>query len=174
MTLLVVGANHTSAPLDLREALASGDLAWPERALGRRYAVDGLVVGGAGRGHGLGYPTANLETSPRLLLPADGVYAAWFTVLGRHTGPAAQAGPLLPGERYPSAVSIGTNPTFSGRTRTVEAFVLDAEADLYGQHVAVDFIARIRGQAKFGAVDDLIEAMGRDTDRARAILESQR
>ena len=77
---------------------------------------------------------------------------------------------MIPGERYPAAVSIGTNPTFSGRTRTVEAYVLDASADLYGQHVAVDFVSRIRGQKKFDSVDKLIEAMGRDTDKARAIL----
>ena len=78
------------------------------------------------------------------------------------------------GERDPAAVSIGTNPTFSGRTRTVEAYVLDTSADLYGQHVAVDFVSRIRGQKKFESVDKLVEAMGRDTDKARAILASQR
>jgi riboflavin kinase/FMN adenylyltransferase len=69
-------------------------------------------------------------------------------------------------------VSVGTNPTFSGRTRTVEAFVLDTTADLYGQHVALDFVARIRGQRKFGSVDELIAAMGTDTDRARALLSA--
>ena len=93
-------------------------------------------------------------------IPADGVYAAWFTVLGH--GPVV--GTVIPGERYQAAVSVGTNPTFSGRTRTVEAFVLDTAADLYGQHVAVDFVARIRGQEKFDSVDDLVEAMGADTD----------
>jgi riboflavin kinase/FMN adenylyltransferase len=77
---------------------------------------------------------------------------------------------VTPGERYQAAVSVGTNPTFSGRTRTVEAFVLDTTADLYGQHVAVDFVARIRGQQKFRSVDDLVVAMGADTERARAIL----
>lgn len=158
----------------IRACVDAGDVVAAADGLGRPHRVEGVVVRGDGRGRGLGFPTANIAPPMYSAIPADGVYAAWFTVLGRHTGPAAQAGPLLPGERYPSAVSIGTNPTFSGRTRTVEAFVLDAEADLYGQHVAVDFIARIRGQAKFGAVDDLIEAMSRDTDRARAILESQR
>lgn len=69
-------------------------------------------------------------------------------------------------------MSVGTNPTFSGRTRTVEAFVLDTEADLYGQHVAVDFVSRIRGQEKFDSVDDLIVAMDRDTGRARTILSA--
>nr|MDT0524009.1 riboflavin kinase [Streptomyces sp. DSM 41633] len=82
-------------------------------------------------------------------------------------------GTVIPGERYEAAVSVGTNPTFSGRTRTVEAFVLDTNADLYGQHVAVDFVARIRGQEKFESVKDLVVAMEADTDRARAILAAQ-
>jgi riboflavin kinase / FMN adenylyltransferase len=102
-------------------------------------------------------------------IPADGVYAGWFTVLG----PGPTMGSVTAGERYPAAVSVGTNPTFSGRTRTVEAFVFDTDADLYGQHVAVDFVARIRGQEKFGTVDDLIAAMGRDTEKARGILAAQ-
>ena len=81
-------------------------------------------------------------------------------------------GSVVPGERYQAAVSVGTNPTFSGRTRTVEAFVLDSEADLYGQHVAVDFVTRLRGQLKFDSVRDLVVAMGKDTDKARQILSS--
>jgi riboflavin kinase/FMN adenylyltransferase len=102
-------------------------------------------------------------------IPADGVYAAWFTVLG----PGPVMGTVVRGERYQAAVSVGTNPTFSGRTRTVEAFVLDTTADLYGQHVAVDFVARIRGQEKFGSVADLVTAMGTDTEQARTILAAQ-
>jgi riboflavin kinase/FMN adenylyltransferase len=101
-------------------------------------------------------------------IPADGVYAAWFTVLGH--GPIT--GTVVPGERYQAAVSVGTNPTFSGRTRTVEAFVLDTTADLYGQHVAVDFVARIRGQEKFARVEDLVATMGDDTEHARTILSA--
>jgi riboflavin kinase/FMN adenylyltransferase len=96
------------------------------------------------------------------------VYAAWFTVLGH--GPVM--GTVIPGERYQAAVSVGTNPTFSGRTRTVEAFVLDTAADLYGQHVAVDFVARLRGQEKFDSVSDLVTQMGNDTEHARTILSA--
>ena len=117
-------------------------------------------------GREIGFPTANLDPAMEGFLPADGVYAAWFTVLGH--GPVM--GTVTPGKRYQAAVSVGTNPTFSGRTRTVEAYVLDTEADLYGQHVAVDFVSRIRGQEKFGSVDDLVVAMDRDTMRARTIL----
>ena len=108
----------------------------PPRRWAAPHRVEGVVVRGDGRGRGLGFPTANVAPPMYSAIPADGVYAAWFTVLGH--GPVT--GSVVPGERYQAAVSVGTNPTFSGRTRTVEAFVLDSEADLYGQHVAVDFV----------------------------------
>lgn len=153
----------------IRSCVDAGDVVAAEEALGRPHRVEGVVVRGDGRGRGLGYPTANVAAPMYSAIPADGVYAGWFTVLG----PGPGTGPVVPGERYPAAVSVGTNPTFSGRTRTVEAFVLDTSADLYGQHVAVDFVARLRGQRKFSSVDDLIAAMGRDTAKARAVLAAQ-
>lgn len=150
----------------IRSCVDAGDVVAAAEALGRPHRVEGVVVRGDGRGRVLGFPTANVAPPMHSAIPADGVYAAWFTVLGH--GPVV--GTVTPGERYQAAVSVGTNPTFSGRTRTVEAFVLDTEADLYGQHVAVDFIARIRGQEKFDSVDELVVQMGADTERARAIL----
>lgn len=150
----------------IRSCVDAGDVVAAAEALGRPHRVEGVVVRGDGRGRVLGFPTANVAPPMHSAIPADGVYAAWFTVLGH--GPVV--GTVTPGERYQAAVSVGTNPTFSGRTRTVEAFVLDTEADLYGQHVAVDFVARIRGQEKFDSVDDLVVAMGADTERARTIL----
>lgn len=150
----------------IRSCVDAGDVVAAAEALGRPHRVEGVVVRGDGRGRVLGFPTANVAPPMHSAIPADGVYAAWFTVLGH--GPVV--GTVIPGERYQAAVSVGTNPTFSGRTRTVEAFVLDTEADLYGQHVAVDFVARIRGQEKFESVDDLVVAMGADTERARTIL----
>jgi riboflavin kinase/FMN adenylyltransferase len=153
----------------IRSCVDAGDMAAATEALGRPHRVEGVVVRGDGRGRGLGFPTANVAPPMHSAIPADGVYAAWFTVLGH--GPSV--GTVTPGERYQAAVSVGTNPTFSGRTRTVEAFVLDTEADLYGQHVAVDFVSRIRGQERFDSVDDLIVAMDRDTRRARTILVPQ-
>ncbi len=153
----------------IRACVDAGDVVAAAEALGRPHRVEGVIVRGEGRGRGLGYPTANVSPPMYAAIPADGVYAAWFTVLG--PGPGLTS--MVPGQRYLAAVSVGTNPTFSGRTRTVEAFVLDVEADLYGQHVAVDFVARIRGQRKFASVDDLIAAMGRDTEKARTILATQ-
>ncbi|KAA0081326.1 bifunctional riboflavin kinase/FAD synthetase [Mycolicibacterium sp. P9-64] len=152
----------------IRSCVDAGDMIAATEALGRPHRVEGVVVRGDGRGRVLGYPTANVAPPMFSAIPADGVYAAWFTVLGH----GATMGTVTPGERYQAAVSVGTNPTFSGRTRTVEAFVLDTEADLYGQHVAVDFVARIRPQERFDSVDDLIVAMGGDTEKARNILSA--
>ncbi|MDV6305913.1 bifunctional riboflavin kinase/FAD synthetase [Gordonia amicalis] len=150
----------------IRSCVAAGDMDRAAEALGRPHRVEGVVVRGDGRGRDLGYPTANVAPPMYAAIPADGVYAAWFTILG--VGPAV--GEVLPGERYQAAVSVGTNPTFSGRTRTVEAFVLDKNADLYGQHVAVDFVHRIRGMVQFDGIDDLVTAMGDDVTKTREIL----
>ncbi|MEV0077031.1 bifunctional riboflavin kinase/FAD synthetase [Nocardia neocaledoniensis] len=150
----------------IRACVDAGDMAAAAEALGRPHRVEGVVVHGDGRGRGLGFPTANVAPPMHAAIPADGVYAGWFTVLG--PGPAI--GTVAPGERAMAAISVGTNPTFSGRSRTVEAFVLDGEADLYGQHVAVDFVEQLRGMRKFDTVDDLVEAMGRDVESARKVL----
>ncbi|MDS1112821.1 bifunctional riboflavin kinase/FAD synthetase [Gordonia westfalica] len=150
----------------IRSCVAAGDMDRAAEALGRPHRVEGVVVRGDGRGRDLGYPTANVAPPMYAAIPADGVYAAWFTILG--AGPAV--GEVVPGERYQAAVSVGTNPTFSGRTRTVEAFVLDKNADLYGQHVAVDFVHRIRGMVQFDGIDALVAEMGNDVATTRKIL----
>jgi len=124
--------------------------------LGRDYALDGTVVHGDHRGRELGYPTANLEWVDRPVVPADGVYAGWV-----------QAGP----DRWPAAISVGTNPQFAGLDRRVEAYVLDRnDLDLYGHAVGVSFTRRLRGQRTFESVEALIAQMGDDVARARAIL----
>lgn len=144
---------RTVSSSSIRDALAAGDLAWPERALGRRYAVDGVVVGGAGRGRGMGYPTANLETSPRLLLPADGVYA------GRA---------IVDDGAHVAAISVGTNPTFGSEPLRVEAFLLDFDGDLRGRPIRIEFRERLRDQVAFASSEDLVAAMAEDVRRVRA------
>jgi riboflavin kinase/FMN adenylyltransferase len=145
----------------IREHLAAGDVAAAARDLGRPHRVEGVVVRGQQRGRGLGFPTANLETLPHTAIPADGVYAGWLAALG--PGGHEQ-------ERWPAAISVGTNPTFDGRERTVEAYALDRDdLDLYGVHVAVDFAARLRGMIKFDSVADLVEQIRRDVDDAREV-----
>jgi riboflavin kinase/FMN adenylyltransferase len=150
----------------IRSCVDAGDVAAAADALGRPHRVEGVVVHGDGRGRQLGFPTANIAPPMHAAIPADGVYAGWFTVLG----PGPTIGTVTAGKPAMTAISIGTNPTFSGRTRTVEAFVLDGEADLYGQHVAVDFVAHLRGMEKFDSVDALVKEMGHDAQRARELL----
>jgi riboflavin kinase / FMN adenylyltransferase len=146
----------------IRERLAAGDVTGAARALGRPHRVEGVVVRGAQRGRTLGIPTANLETAPHTAIPADGVYAGWLASLD-------EGG--LETERWPAAISVGTNPTFGGQHRVVEAYALDRDdLDLYGVHVAVDFAARLRGMDKFDSVDALIAQMHLDIAEARALL----
>jgi riboflavin kinase/FMN adenylyltransferase len=126
------------------------------RALGRPHRVEGVVVRGDQRGRDLGFPTANLLTGAHAAVPADGVYAAWL-VRGH-------------GERLPAAVSIGTNPTFSGLERRVEAYVLDFAGDLYGERVALDFVTRLREQRTYQGVEPLVAQIGEDVAQTRAAL----
>ena len=132
----------------------------PRRALGRPHRIEGVVVHGDRRGRDLGFPTANLSTPPYTALPADGVYAGRFGIT------TVKEGSRL----LPAAISVGTNPTFSGRVRSVEAYVLDVDEDFYGFEVALDFEHRLRGQERFDDVESLIVQMRRDVDRARELL----
>lgn len=143
----------------IRASLGAGDLAWPRTALGRPFAVDGEVVAGAGRGKGLGYPTANLRTWPRLLLPGQGIYAG--------------VAELEDGGRYVAAVDVGTNPTFGTEPLHVEAFLLDFPDDeLRGDTLTVEFWERLRDEVKFDSVDDLVAAIAEDVERTRAAVPS--
>ncbi len=139
----------------VRSCVQAGDVASAARALGREHRVEGVVVRGDQRGRDLGYPTANLQPLPWSAVPADGVYAGRL-VRGR--------------EQLPAAISIGTNPTFEGPDRRVEAYVLDFAGDLYGEQVGLAFTARLRGTVKFDRVEDLVEQMGRDVEQSRSIL----
>lgn len=146
----------------VRQCLATGDVAGAAEALGRSFTVRGVVVKGDQRGRELGYPTANVPTPVDGAAPADGVYAGWLT--RRDTG-----------ERFPAAISVGTNPTFDGeRERRVESYVLDRDdLELYGVEVEVEFVERLRGMVKFEGVEALIETMHDDVRRARTIVEPQ-
>jgi riboflavin kinase/FMN adenylyltransferase len=142
----------------VRSCVDAGDVEGAAAALGRDHRVDGVVVRGDQRGRDLGYPTANLEPLPWSAVPADGVYA------GRLLRTNKQA--------LPAAISIGTNPTFAGRERRVEAFVIDSEPglDLYGEHVGLSFAARLRDTLHFDGVEPLVRQMEQDVSRARVLL----
>ncbi|MFJ3879648.1 bifunctional riboflavin kinase/FAD synthetase [Streptomyces sp. NPDC090077] len=141
-----------------RRLVAEGDMDGAAEILGRPHRVEGIVVRGAQRGRELGYPTANVETQPHTAIPADGVYAGWLTA---------------DGERMPAAISVGTNVQFDATERTVEAYAIDRVGlDLYGKQVCVDFLAYVRGMAKFESLDGLLEAIADDVKRARVLTDA--
>jgi riboflavin kinase/FMN adenylyltransferase len=139
----------------VRACVDAGDVATAARALGRPHRVEGIVVRGDARGREIGFPTANLQTVPYAAVPADGVYAGHLIT---------RSGSL------PAAISVGTNPTFAGRERRVEAFALDFSGDLYGEPVAIDFVTRLRDTERFDSVEALVEQMHRDVAQARTDL----
>ncbi|MFI6389446.1 bifunctional riboflavin kinase/FAD synthetase [Nonomuraea sp. NPDC050540] len=158
---LVEGVSSTA----IRELLAGGDAATSAHELGRPHRVEGVVVRGYQRGRQLGFPTANVETPPHTAIPADGVYAGWLQCVAVGNLPA-----LYEGCRWPAAISVGTNPTFEGVPRTVEAYALDRDdLELYGAHVAVDFAARLRGNTKFDSIEALVAQIHADVDEARRL-----
>jgi riboflavin kinase/FMN adenylyltransferase len=152
---LITDDGVTFSSTYIRACIDAGDVEAAAAALGRPHRVEGVVVHGDRRGRELGFPTANLATAPSTALPADGVYAGRFEITGRSLA---------------AAISVGTNPTFSGRERTVEAYVLDVDEDFYGFEVALDFVHRLRGQERFADVAALVEQMDRDVARTRELL----
>ncbi|GAB76506.1 riboflavin kinase / FMN adenylyltransferase [Austwickia chelonae] len=145
-----------------RSLVVDGDVEAAADVLGRRHEVAGTVVHGDHRGRELGYPTANLCQDPDGLIPADGVYAGWLVRGGGE------------GERLPAAISVGTNPTFDGTQRRVEAYVLDrTDLDLYGERVGLEFVQRLRPMYRFGDIEELLTVMGEDVRRTRELLGVQ-
>jgi riboflavin kinase/FMN adenylyltransferase len=159
---LLADGGVTISSSGIRARLAAGDTVGARRDLGRPHRVEGVVVRGHQRGRALGFPTANLETPAHTAIPADGVYAGWLARLDEEGHEE---------ERWPAAISVGTNPTFGGRERTVEAYALDRDdLDLYGVHAGVDFAARLRGMVQFESAAALAVQMRRDVDQARTLI----
>ena len=133
----------------IRELVRDGDVHGAAQLLGRPVEVEGIVVTGDARGGTLGFPTANLDVRPELLVPQNGIYAG-------------AAGENL------AAVSIGTNRHYGGSERRVEAFLLDFEGDLYGRRLIVELWERLRDEQSFVSEQALIDQIARDVERTRA------
>jgi riboflavin kinase/FMN adenylyltransferase len=136
----------------VRGSIARGDFATANRLLGEPWTLRGRVVLGAGRGHDLGFPTANLAIPAEKMLPVDGVYAA----RARHDG-----------RDHRALVSIGTNPTFDGRARSVEAWLVDFQRTIYGEELALRDLSFVREQRRFAGVDELLAQMHEDVSHVR-------
>ena len=142
----------------IRQLLASGQVEEAASLLGRPHQVRGVVTPGDQRGRLLGFPTANVAVPDAVAMPADGVYAGWY---------------LRPdGVRWPAALSLGRRPTFyeDADMALLEAHLLDFEADLYGETARVEFVAHLRGQARFESAADLVAQMDRDVAATRQVL----
>lgn len=154
----LVGDGDRWSSTRIRALLDAGEVVQAADQLGRLYALDGVIAHGDHRGRELGYPTANLAWGADPVVPADGVYAGWLTVGG---------------ERYPAAISVGTNPQFDGRERRVEAYALDRDdLDVYALPARVEFLERLRGQLTFASLDGLLQQMADDVERTRGLLAS--
>ena len=146
----------------IRQLLAAGEVEQAALILGRWHRMRGEVVYGAARGRELGFPTANLSPESDGLVPADGVYAGWL-----HDES---------GQRWPAAISVGSNPTFEGVARQVEAHVMGRpqerieDFDLYGQRILVEFVARLRPMVAYRGEQALIEQMTQDVEEAQRAL----
>jgi len=156
------GTDRRCSSTWVREALQAGDVTTAASVLGRPHRMRGEVVHGAARGRALGFPTANLASNATGLIPADGIYAGWLV---------DQAG-----KRWPAAISVGSNPTFDGVSRQVEAHVIDRpkeaveDFDLYGQTVIVEFVERLRGMVAYRGPEALVEQMRLDVAQAHQLL----
>jgi riboflavin kinase / FMN adenylyltransferase len=166
----VVGARLTGVGREtvsstrIRTLVAEGDVAGAARLLGRPHEVRGPVVHGDGRGGPeLGFPTANLQLSDDIALPADGIYAGYFT--------------RADGSLHPAAISVGRRPTFyapGSASVLVEAYLLHFEGDLYGEPSRVSFVSRLRDDRQFDSVDALIAQMHQDAADAEQVLSADR
>ena len=140
----------------VRAAVERCDFKRAEELLGRPYVVSGPVVHGRAVGKGLGFPTANILPRQECL-PPNGVYSAWAEISGG---------------RYMAAVNIGSNPTFDGVELSVEAFLLDFDADIYGDELKLTFNSPVRGEVAFNSPDALAKQIARDVERVRHDLSS--
>ena len=158
------GASVPVSSTRIRTLVAAGDVVGAAKLLGRPHEVRGVVVHGDGRGGPeLGFPTANLMIGDDIALPADGIYAGYFT--------------RPDGRVHPAALSVGRRPTFypPGTTGVlVEAYLLHFEGDLYGELSRVSFVRRLRDERQFDSVDALIAQMHQDAAEAERVLSANR
>jgi riboflavin kinase/FMN adenylyltransferase len=148
----------------IRTLVAAGDVVGAAKLLGRPHEVRGIVVHGDGRGGPvLGFPTANMMIDDAIALPADGIYAGYFT--------------RADGSVHPAAISVGRRPTFyepGTASVLVEAYLLHFEGDLYGELSRVSFVCRLRDEREFESVDALIAQMHQDVAEAERVLSAER
>jgi len=151
-----IDSNNVSST-KIRQALEHGRVKEANEYLGYRYALQGKIIRGDGIGRTFGYPTANVEVNyPYKLVPGNGIYAVET---------------LVKGKKYNGVVSIGVRPTINSENiRSVEVYMLDFNEDIYGENIRITFIDFIREEKKFGSIDELIQNIGLDVEKAKALF----
>lgn len=147
---------HQVSSSRVRQSLRNGQVNKVSGLLGRPYRLTGTVIPGDGRGKQLGIPTANLRIWEEQLLPATGVYAA-YARLGEN--------------QFPAASNIGYRPTVDGHGLTVEAHLLDFDAEIYGREITLEFVRRIRDEKKFAGLEALVAQIKADIKAVRELLK---
>ena len=143
----------------IRQALNQYDFDLAKRLLGRPYSISGRVRHGEKRGKQLGFPTANIELH-RVTTPLLGVYVVYVHGLENRV--------------REGVVNIGTRPVFDGKKLLLEVHLLDYSKDIYGQHISVEFLQRLRGEQKFASIDELRDQINQDIEVARAVFKSEK
>jgi riboflavin kinase/FMN adenylyltransferase len=142
----------------IRNALADGNMKQVNKLLGRAYSLQGKVITGAGRGAGLGFPTANLAVERDKALPPEGVYVTWA---------------YLDSQPYQSVTNIGRRLTFGEDQLTIEVLLMDYQENLYGHDLKIGIIERLRDEKRFNNVDELKKQIAADVEQGKAILSAQ-
>lgn len=161
------GAGETIGSTAIRRHLLAGEAADAARLLGRPYALTGPVVHGAKRGREIGFPTANVQVPPGVLVPRNGIYATWVTIPDDPTPPERRR------DRYPAMTYIGPRPVFDNGPDSVETHLIGWDGDLYDREIAVQFVGWLRGDASFAGVDALVAQMRRDETHAVEVLSAE-
>lgn len=162
----------TCSSTKVREFALEGRVEGAEVLLGRPFEVTGLVTKGAGRGRGIGYPTANLVPDADLI-PKAGIYAGRARIVdgGSTVRSGSGGGDGAQRDVWACALSIGTNPTFVREgAMTVEAYLLDFEGDLYGRRLRVELVQRLRDELRFESVEALVTQIRADVDKTRELV----
>lgn len=154
----MTGDGDVISSTEVRRVLAEGDVERAQRFLGRQFEVRGTVATGDRRGRTIGFPTANVPTAPNVLVPADGVYAAWYE--------------RPDGSVHPAAVNIGKRPTFyeDAERSLIEAHLIGFRGDLYDEEARIRFDSRLRGEERFDGIEALSDQLKRDVEDALRIL----
>ena len=156
-TTRLINNHQAVSSTQIRTALLQGNINYAAKMLGRNFSITGEVIRGDGRGKLLGFPTANLAPQPKMIIPADGIYATLV---------------FIDQSCFMAATSIGTRPTFNEGHRTIEAHILDWESDLYGKEIRLEFVQRLRGEVKYTSTEALQRQIYIDVEQTKLILQS--